>query len=116
MNNLVDTRFNSAISALTYGVSCLVWEGQRKQLFDCILSVHESYVNILHMIIGRKASYLLKLHEIYNITDSEYSTEASLKEAGISRLLSTKVIISFCILSLWTLLHLRLEPRTKRIC
>jgi hypothetical protein len=86
---LVDCRYNTAISALTYGFNCLIWDGRSKQLYDCILSIHEEYINILHIIIARKVSYLLKLHEIYNITDSEYSTESQLREFGICTPLHT---------------------------
>lgn len=80
---LVDNRYNAAISALTYGFNCLIWDPRSKQLYDCILSIHEDYINILHIIIARKVSYLLKLHEIYNITDSEFSTESQLREFSI---------------------------------
>jgi hypothetical protein len=64
-----ESRFNLAISALTYGFDCLVM-GKDGQLYECVLSIHESYINILHLLIGKKASYLLKLHEIYNISES----------------------------------------------
>jgi hypothetical protein len=83
-SKLVDNRFSNAISALTYGFNCLIWDSRSKQLYDCILSIHEEYINILHIIIAKKVSYLLKLHEIYNITDSEYSIESKLKEFNIS--------------------------------
>lgn len=80
---LIDSRFNRAISALTYGFNCLIWDARTKQLYECILSIHEDYINILHLIIARKVSYLLKLHEIYNISDSEFSTETHLRQFGI---------------------------------
>lgn len=59
---LSDNRYNLAISALTYGLNCLVLDPRNNKLHDCILSIHEEYINILHIIIGEKVSYLLKLH------------------------------------------------------
>lgn len=59
---LVDSRYNNALSALTYGFNCLIYDSKGGKLYDCILSIHESYINILHIIIGRRVSYLLKLH------------------------------------------------------
>jgi hypothetical protein len=69
-SKLTDSRYNSAISALTYGFNCLIWDNRGRKLYNCILSIHLSYINILHIIIAGKVSYLLKLHEIYNIADS----------------------------------------------
>jgi len=74
MSQLTDNRYNRAINAFTYGFNCLVLDPEHNQLHDCILSIHEVYVNILHAIIGKKISFLLKLHEIYNISDNEFST------------------------------------------
>lgn len=79
----MDNRYNNALSGLTYGFNCLVYYSKGNQLYDCILSIHEEYINILHIIIAKKISYLLKLHEIYNITDNEYSTESKLKDFNI---------------------------------
>lgn len=73
MSKLIDNRYNNAISALTYGFNCLIWDSRTEKLYDCILSIHEGYINILHIIIAKKYSYLLKLNEIYNITDTEFS-------------------------------------------
>ena len=83
-SGLCNSHFNTAISALTYGFGCLVLDPRHNRLHDCILSIHEAYMNILHVIIARKVSYLLKLHEIYNVTDNEFSTANKLKEYGIS--------------------------------
>ena len=80
-----DNRYNIAVSAITYGLHCLVFDARTNRLYNCILSIHEEYINILHLIINEQASYLLKLHEIYNITDNEYTTESKLKEHGISK-------------------------------
>jgi hypothetical protein len=93
-SKLVDSRFSNAISALTYGLSCLIWDAQGRQLYECVLSIHETYINILHIIIAGKVSYLLKLHEIYNITDSEFSTESQLKEFAVSNPSSTQATTS----------------------
>jgi hypothetical protein len=49
---LVDTRYNKAISALTYGLHCLVMDPRTSHLHDCILTIHEEYINILHLIIS----------------------------------------------------------------
>ena len=83
---LIDNSINNSISALTYGFHCLVYHKSKNELYDCILSIHEDYVNILHLIIGSKASIIIKLNEIYNITDNEYSTEISLKPFKLSTL------------------------------
>lgn len=108
-----DNRYNNAISALTYGFNCLVLEPNHNRLHDCILSIHEEYINILHLIISKKVSYLLKLHEIYNITDNEFSTEIKLKNYGISKPLNTQVIIWFYTRSRWIVLLLRFKPNSK---
>ena len=60
--SLSDGRNNNAISALTYGFNCLVLDPRHNRLHDCILSIHEAYINIVHVIIARRVSYLLKLH------------------------------------------------------
>lgn len=86
---LEDNRYNLAISALTYGFNCLVLDPRTNKLYNCILSIHEEYINILHLIIAEKVSYLLKLHEIYNITDSEFATETKLKDYGICNICLT---------------------------
>lgn len=39
-SKLVDSRFNNAISALTYGLSCLIWDARGRQLYECVLSIH----------------------------------------------------------------------------
>lgn len=100
-SKLVDSRYSNAISALTYGLSCLIWDPQSRQLYDCILSIHETYINILHIIIAGRVSYLLKLHEIYNITDSEFSTESQLKEFSISNSSPMQATTSFSIHRPW---------------
>lgn len=101
MSKVIDNRYSNAISALTYGFNCLIWDSRGKQLYDCILSIHEGYVNILHIIIAKKVSYLLKLNEIYNITDSEYSIELKLKEFNICTSNIMQITISYCIHNPW---------------
>ena len=53
---------NGAVSALTYGLGCWVWAGPRSGLWECVVSIHEEYVNILHVLVAGRVSYLLKLH------------------------------------------------------
>lgn len=88
-------------------------EPNNNRLHDCIVSVHEEYINILHLIISKKVSYLLKLHEIYNITDNEFSTESKLKSFGISISFSTQATILSCTRSHWIVLLLPLRRSSK---
>jgi hypothetical protein len=110
---LVDNRYNQALSAITYGLHCLVLDPRTNRLHDCILSVHEEYINILHLIVSAKASYLLKLHEIYNITDNEFSTESILKDYGIRNTFPYCRSLSDSLYSKFGKFHLCLQDRVR---
>ena len=41
----------TGISCLTYGVSCYYFDRESQKLLRCVLSIHEEYINILHVIV-----------------------------------------------------------------
>ena len=110
-----DNRYNIAISAITYGLHCFVLDPKSNKLYSCILTIHEEYINILHLIINEQASYLLKLHQIYNITDNQYTTESKLKEHDVRTNDHIQITILFSIRSHLIALPLPLRLRGRRI-
>lgn len=48
------------------------------------MMIHEEYINILHIIINRSISYLLKLNDVKSITDSDTFVASKLHSLDIN--------------------------------
>lgn len=70
----------TAINCLTYGVTCLYYDRVTEKLYKCLLSVHEQYINILHVIIDSQASFLFELQNIDSISDRDIAMAKKLKD------------------------------------
>lgn len=76
------SQLNTSISCLTYGINCLFFDRQSNKLRSCLLSIHEEYINIIHVIVEEKASFLFELQNVKNISDKDIYIKQTLKTLG----------------------------------
>ena len=70
----------TSISCLTYGISCLYFDRGSGRLISCLISIHEEFINILHVIVEGKLSILFELQNIVSISDKDIFVRNTLLE------------------------------------
>lgn len=60
----------------------------------CLISIHEEYINIAHIIIEEKASFLFYLEQVKSISDKDIFIRQTLKKMNFGKVQFTQNIFS----------------------
>lgn len=74
-----NSQLNTAINCITFGISCLYFDRIENKMRTCLMSIHEEYINIIHVIIEGKVSYLFELQNVKNISNRDIYIRQTLK-------------------------------------
>lgn len=89
MNSYKVTRFKNsqlykALNCLTYGVKCLYYDKTEGMLGECILHIHDEFINVLQVIFNKNLTQLIRLNEIQNIADTDIALSTRFAKFNIS--------------------------------
>lgn len=73
-----------AINCITYGVKCLYYQKVEGMLGECIVHIHDEFINVLQVIFNRNTTQLIRLNEIQNIADTDIALSTKFSRFGIS--------------------------------
>jgi|JI6StandDraft_1071083.scaffolds.fasta_scaffold10906_6 hypothetical protein len=89
MNSYKITHFSPshldrAMNCLTYGVKCLYYNKLNGEIWECIMHIHDEFINVLQVIFNKTSTQLIKLNEIQSIADTDIALTTRLAKFNIS--------------------------------
>lgn len=78
------SHLDKAMNCLTYGVRCLYFNKVTGDLWECIMHIHDEFINVLQVIFNKSSTQLIKLNEIQYIADTDIALTTRFVKFGIS--------------------------------
>lgn len=93
-----NSQLQTAINCLIYGIHCFYFDRIDNKLYQCLLTIHEEYINIIHIIIQSKSSFLFQLQHVQSISNKDIFVRQTLKNLNLC---------TFCLTQSISLLYIR---------
>lgn len=111
-----NSQLQTAINCLIYGIHCFYFDRIDNKLYQCLLTIHEEYINIIHIIIQSKSSFLFQLQHVQSISNKDIFVRQTLKNLNLCTFCLTQSISLLYILALLRALCWLCNQKIRSMC